>query len=252
MSASPSAVVFGVNQLYVFHRGPGQTGQLWYTATSDGSSWAADQLINGVSASWSPAGVETMGQLDVFYQGGGNNGQLWKYTHEMMEIVGVTYDLNNAVNRDMSYAVLYTQTVPNHSGDQQTTSVSMTRSTQETSFFENSRSAGVSLEVGREFKASIPVVEAEVGGSLKLGLSTSTTRTYGTSTTFSKEYSATVPVTVSPHSATRVTFSVQKCILDVPYTMTLRTKDGYETTCAGVWQGLTSWNLVTRYEPVPL
>jgi hypothetical protein len=203
----------------------------------------------------SPSAVESMGQICVFYQGRGKNSQLWKYIHDSMEIVGVDYDLSIPPTKvkDKTVVTLYTQTVTNNTDTEQPNSVSMTASTAETSYFENSTSNTVSMEVGREFSAKIPVVEAEVGGSLKLGLSHTKTNMYGQSSTISKEYQATVNVITPPKTKITVTFSVSKCILDVPYTMRLRSKDGHETTCQGIWQGLTSWHLDTHYSvPVPL
>lgn len=247
ITASPSAVVFATGKLYLFHRGPRQTGELWVTSTSDGTNWSADQQINGVSASWSPGAVEAMGRLNVFYQGGGNNGQLWKYVHESMEIIGVDYDLNNAKTYALTTRLIWTRKVTNDTSVEQTNSVSMTASVDETSQFENSSSGTVSMEVGRTFSAGIPVVEAEVGGSFTLGVSQTRTCTYGQSVTISKSYTDTVNVTIPPRSVVTVSFSVSECRLDVPYIMRFRSKDGYTSSCAGTWMGLTTWNLQPSY-----
>lgn len=83
MSCTPSAVEFN-SQLYVFYQGGGTCGQLWYNASSDGSSWA-DQLElipEGLSSgnatlSGSPSAVVYNGQLWVFYQDGYEWQQIW-------------------------------------------------------------------------------------------------------------------------------------------------------------------------------
>lgn len=88
MSCSPSTTVFtpsgaSAAELYVFYQGPGNNGMLWYSVSSDSSSWGAQvQLVPaGIAAtsalmSESPAAAVFDEQLYVFYQGSGNNGQL--------------------------------------------------------------------------------------------------------------------------------------------------------------------------------
>jgi hypothetical protein len=252
LSASPSAVVFAVDQLYLFHRGASQSAQLWYIKSSNGSSWSADQPISAAQASWSPAAVEAMGALSVYYQGKGNNGQLWQYIHERLEIVGVVYDFPNAIVHDQTHPVLWQKTVPNNSSVPQTTHVEMRTSETETSYFENSQTSTSTVEVGRGFSASIPVVQAEVNGSLTMGLSSSATRTYGETQSFTKEFAAVVDVLVPPYTTMVVTFSASKGLVDVPYTMTFRSQSGALSSCQGVWSGISCWNLLTTYAETPM
>ena len=82
MSGSPAAAVYpgsGSFMPYVFHQGPGNDGQLWYTR-HDGSSWTGDQQVPNVGMSGSPTAAVYgggPGLLYVFHQGSGNDGQLW-------------------------------------------------------------------------------------------------------------------------------------------------------------------------------
>jgi chitinase len=66
-----------MGNLYVFHQGSGENGQLWYSVF-DGSNWAADTQISNVDISGSPsAAVFSSGTMSVFHQGYGDSGQLW-------------------------------------------------------------------------------------------------------------------------------------------------------------------------------
>ena len=249
LSGSPGPVVSFGDQLYVFHQGKGNSGQLWYLIFN-GSTWTGDQLASGAAMSWSPSAVAFLSTLSAYYQGSRENGQLWRYVQEDLEIVGVEYHFDRAVLRDQTIVTVATQTLTNNTASDQELQFSLSGSVSETSSFENSKTNGVSLEVGRSFTASIPVVEGvEVGGSLNLGLSQSQTCTYGQTTTFTEQYTATFTVVAPPHSAVKGTSYVSKGKLDVPYTMTLRAQNGALVKTEGLWAGITSWDLHHRVDP---
>jgi hypothetical protein len=246
---SPSAAVFAGSQICVFHR---SGSQIWYTTTSDGTTWTVDMSISGPTISASPAAIECMGKLGVFYQGGGNSGQLWKYLHESLEIVDVVYDLDKGKVTDVITTPIWTREIINQSESEQTNSVLLSKEVTETSHFENSATSSTTVEKGAHFTAQIPRVKSEAGASFQLGLTESQTNSYGEISNISKKYEDTVDVRVRPHTKMIVTFSVSECILDVPYTMIFRSKEGKETSCQGTWKGLTSWNLQVTYAESPL
>ena len=70
LSVYPSAVVYN-NNLYVFHQGYGNNGQLWYSVF-DGANWAPDTLVTTLAMSGAPSAVLWDG-ITVFHQGGGND-----------------------------------------------------------------------------------------------------------------------------------------------------------------------------------
>jgi len=76
MSVSPSAVPYGY-ELYVFHQGGYENGQLFYSVYIPGSGWQADTQLPNVGMSESPSAVVYEGKLYVFHQGGYQNGELW-------------------------------------------------------------------------------------------------------------------------------------------------------------------------------
>jgi hypothetical protein len=81
MSVSASAVVFN-NELYVFHQGGEDCGQLWYTVLNSSGTWAADTQIVSPNSSYpvsmqaSPAACVSNGQLFVFYESSAGE-QFW-------------------------------------------------------------------------------------------------------------------------------------------------------------------------------
>ena len=80
MSLSPSAVSWpGADgqDLYVFHQGGYENGELWYSAYLNGQGWQPDTQLPNVAMSGSPSAVVCFGNLYVFHEGGYNNGQLW-------------------------------------------------------------------------------------------------------------------------------------------------------------------------------
>ena len=62
--------------LYVFHQGGGNDGQLLYSVF-DGTSWRGDTPVSNLGMSESPSAVAWQGGISVFHQGYGNNAQLW-------------------------------------------------------------------------------------------------------------------------------------------------------------------------------
>jgi BNR repeat-like domain len=66
-SGPPGLAVFN-NKLYCIHEGAGEDGSLWYTTTSDGTSWTKDIQLKNVGTSGPPSLVEFKGKLYCFYQ----------------------------------------------------------------------------------------------------------------------------------------------------------------------------------------
>jgi hypothetical protein len=62
--------------LYVFHQGANNDGQLWYSY-NDYINWQEDIQVQNLAMSGSPSAVAYNGNLYVFHQGPGDNGQLW-------------------------------------------------------------------------------------------------------------------------------------------------------------------------------
>ena len=83
---SPSAVPW-LGVICVLHQGYADSGQLWYTYSSDGQQWGGDTPwgqpnfpVQDLGMSESPSAVVYNNLLYVFHQGQSENGQLW-YTY---------------------------------------------------------------------------------------------------------------------------------------------------------------------------
>lgn len=73
MSASPSAVAFtnsSGQELYVFHQGGGNNGQLWYNIMNTSGDWQGDTQITSVSMQDAPVAVAYNNSIYVLYNGG--------------------------------------------------------------------------------------------------------------------------------------------------------------------------------------
>src|SRR5208282_61299 len=63
--------------LYVFHQGEDNDGQLWYSS-NDNINWTTDTQVQNLGMSESPSAVLWAGGISVFHQGGENTpGSLW-------------------------------------------------------------------------------------------------------------------------------------------------------------------------------
>ena len=74
--------------------------------------------------------------------------------------------------------------------------------------------------------------------------STTNTWTWGKSTSYTTQYTATFPVKAAPHKAYRAMSVANQGTLDVPYTMHLSSKStGVKVQTSGTWQGVSSWDI---------
>ena len=79
---------------------------------------------------------------------------------------------------------------------------------------------------------------------LTVEASNSHTWTWGKTTEFNTQYTATFPVKAGPQKSVRATSMVNQGMLDVPYTMYLSSKSsGVKVQTSGTWRGVSSWDL---------
>ena len=80
--------------------------------------------------------------------------------------------------------------------------------------------------------------------TFKVEVSTENTWTWGKTTEYNSQYTATFPVKAAAHTAVRASAVVTKGTLSVPYTMYLSSKSGgVEVQTSGTWRGVSSWDL---------
>ena len=89
---------------------------------------------------------------------------------------------------------------------------------------------------------------------MKVEASTTNTWTWGKTTEYSTQYTATFPVKAGPHESVRASSVVNQGTLDVPYTMHLSSKStGVNVQTTGTWRGVSSWDLrhtITTLNPI--
>lgn len=87
----------------------------------------------------------------------------------------------------------------------------------------------------------IPIVDE---GTFSVDTSTTNTWTWGSTTSYSTDYTETFPVTASPNTTVLASALVDQGTLNVPYTMYMSSKStGVSVTTTGTWTGVSSWDL---------
>ena len=68
-----------MSEIYAFHQGRGDNGQLWYNVPFDGETdkWLGDKKVPKSGITGDPSAVVYNGKTYVFYRGKGDSGWLW-------------------------------------------------------------------------------------------------------------------------------------------------------------------------------
>ena len=98
--------VQSTGNLYVFHQGSGNDGQLRYSVF-DATNWGGDTQVPNLGMSESPAAVAWAGGITVFHQGAGDNGQLWYTYSPVGENLGGDTQVQNVGMSASPSAVVY-------------------------------------------------------------------------------------------------------------------------------------------------
>ena len=98
--------VQSTGNLYVFHQGSGNDGQLRYSVF-DATNWGGDTQVPNLGMSESPAAVAWAGGITVFHQGAGHNGQLWYTYSPVGENLGGDTQVQNVGMSASPSAVVY-------------------------------------------------------------------------------------------------------------------------------------------------
>ncbi|CAH2299203.1 Hypothetical predicted protein [Pelobates cultripes] len=108
---------------------------------------------------------------------------------------------------------------------------------------------GFTVQAGVEltFKAGVPYV-AQTGGKISVNTTTSHTWNFTKTNEIETLFSGTTEVTLEPHTSVRVTASITKGEMDVPYRARVKTMLGNETTIEGIWKGSSCFDLMVSQE----
>ena len=149
------------------------------------------------------------------------------------KIVGVDFDVDRGKLLSSTPKVIAQEVLENYdSSTDQSMEFSYNEQVSNTSSFQHT--AGVGIKVGTEFKCGYPCV-AE--GKISVEVNASYQYSWGASKTTSKSYNGKLPVVAKAGTAVECKAVITEAILDVPYT--IRLKSG--RTSSGKWRGVSTW-----------
>lgn len=165
-------------------------------------------------------------------------------------LTAVDYDLPTATFTSAP-TELYSELVTNTSGTEQTSTVTATTQTTNTSMWEDA----VTEQVG--VKASITTKIPFVGdGTLETSVDFSHAFKSGETVSTTKTWDLSIPVTVPAHSAIEVVALASESSVDVPYTaqlaVVLESGDQYACTAQGTFTGVSAHGLDVQFTPKTL
>ena len=162
------------------------------------------------------------------------------------EVSSFDYDVDHATIDDTTSREIIRQRVPNHTGVEQTQTVSRTETIEETWAWENK----MGFKVGAEamVKAGIPFI---AGGKVKVSVEVSGEFAWSGSTKKGKEYKFDTPVVVPPRTTVIAIATVTVSKISVPYTENGEYvhKSGTRVPGkrTGTYTGVTSYNFETEF-----
>ncbi|KAI0757737.1 hemolytic lectin [Daedaleopsis nitida] len=170
----------------------------------------------------------------------------FSFIWEDMQVDRVDFDLEAGFIVSSTPITLAGQTLTNNSDVEQEMSFSVDKGVTNTSSFEYS--TGFTVTVGMEFSVGIPFISE---GKFSIEASSTNTWTWGSSTEYTTQYTASFPVKAGPHQKVHATSMVNQGVLDVPYTMHLSSKSaGVKVQTTGTWRGVSSWDLRHTITPI--
>lgn len=172
--------------------------------------------------------------------------QWFTFELEPLEFVGIEYDLKKAVIRSVQPKGIFSQEGSNDNDkENQSQSMSISETTEQQSTFETE--AGLEIGVTTSFSCGVPVL-AE--GKVEVSAKVHTNLKWGSTNTTTQSWQATVNLVIPPRSKMRVIATVTQTLMDVPFTVTWKSKLGKKITNKGTFTGLSSSDLSTRFFPV--
>jgi len=165
--------------------------------------------------------------------------QLFGFLWEDMKVDKVQFKLDSGKIISSTPITLAEQVLTNNSDSEQEMSFSVNKGITNSSTFEYS--TGFTVTIGMEFSVGVPLVAES---KLTVEASSSHTWTWGKTTEYSTQYTATFPVKAGPRKSVRASSVVNQGMLDVPYTMFMSSKStGVKVETTGTWRGVSSWDL---------
>ncbi|KAF8663989.1 hypothetical protein AX16_000840 [Volvariella volvacea WC 439] len=164
--------------------------------------------------------------------------QYFTFDWEDLETISLGYDFGQAKIVFSESITLDQQTLVNDTSEPKQMQYVLNKLVTHTSNFEYSR--GLLLWTGFTVTGGIPSVTDS--GGFQIDRSSGLMWRVGPSDSFSKPYTQSISIRVSPQYPVRFIARVTKGTVEVPYTILLKSKStGAVTTSRGMWAGILSW-----------
>lgn len=165
-----------------------------------------------------------------------------------MNVESVSYDLGKAQPAPSTTITVAQKKEDNTSGREKTITFAHTGTLTHTLTFQHTD--GFNIAKGTSFKTNLPFI-ADSG--LKIHASKTETVKWGDSITQQDAYSFSSQIKVPANTCVNALATAKYTIMDVPYTMTLRSSKypTYTTTSHGILKGVWKWALIVGSEKCP-
>ncbi|KAI0067578.1 hemolytic lectin [Artomyces pyxidatus] len=164
--------------------------------------------------------------------------QYFSFVFEDMSVDRIEYDFQLGTVVSSASQILATQVIDNELDVEHETRFELSETVTHTSTFYHA--SGLPPTDIMSVQGGVPVIN---DGDIRLDDSAQE-RTLNESSTFHKTYTASFTVTIGPHSTTRVVWSINKGIIEVPYTVYLSSRRaGVKAETKGIWRGASTWDL---------
>uniref|UniRef100_A0A8C5PCD4 Tachylectin 2 domain-containing protein n=1 Tax=Leptobrachium leishanense TaxID=445787 RepID=A0A8C5PCD4_9ANUR len=154
-------------------------------------------------------------------------------------------DLGEVLSLDTE--VMYTQVYTNSSSTTLYHTFSFSETVTETSTFSQQHGFTVAFGAEMHFKAGIPIL-LEYETKISIDMSTTHTWTLTETNTVQRTFTSSTKVVVPAKSSIRMTATIQKGQMNVPYRAKIRTMFGSEAFIEGIWKGVTYYHLMVSQE----
>jgi hypothetical protein len=170
--------------------------------------------------------------------------QYFGFLLEDMVVDDIKYDIDNSTMAGATPMFMGRQTVTNKSSMvQPPTSVTFTE--QEDNEYSFEHTSGFSATIGTEFSVGVPGI---ADGKVSMSATHTEEFKWGKTTKKGKGTAHTVQVQAEPNSTVVVTATINQTRINVPYTMTLKSRStGHKITNRGIFHGVCMYNMEVVY-----
>jgi len=184
--------------------------------------------------------------VDLYQKDDGSGRQRWVVepaSDVVQSITNVQFSIPAAAVT-LKPEVIASETYRNTSNQPLTYQFNISKDVTASTTFGQSNTFGVKVTQTIKISAGVPEFKAESTTSIEI--SASTTSSYGTTDTTTQTYQMQTPVTVLAGTAIKVDAVLTIVNMDVPYTADIIATDGKTYPISGMWNGVTSYNLIVN------